>query len=158
MAIEVPVRERKPPRLPVLPEFERYFDRLMRRTPFDVRHAPQMSFGGQFLPDIDVFERNDKIVVRADIPGMKPDDIDVKIDRGMLIISGQREEENEVRDGDYYCSERFVGQFFRTIRLPDWIKVDDVKATYDKGVLEVTIPRAQATESRAFKIPIKLGR
>ena len=151
----VVVQERRPRRTPAWP-FEPYFDRIMRGfTPRAFRLWPRLWAGEEWLPEIDVFEREGKIVVRADLPGMKREDIQVSVEGDTLTIKGRREEEKEVKEEDYYCCERSTGEFSRTMRLPEGVGAEAVEATYDNGVLEVTVPRPAAPEKKAVNVSIK---
>lgn len=150
----VAVEERKPRRLLGWPEeFERYFDRRMRDWPLRFWRRPLTE--AAWMPDVDVFEKDGKIVVRTDLPGMRAEDIEVSVEAGMLTIKGRREEEKEVKEEDYYCSERATGEFQRTVRLPEGVTGDGVEAHYENGVLEVNVPMPAAARTEAVKIPIK---
>ncbi len=155
MTVEGPVRRRNPRRFMVWPEMERGLDRLFRFTPLAFRRWPRLWPTEEWLPDTDVFERDAKIVVRADIPGIKLEDIEVTVEGDVLTISGKREEEKEVEEKDYYCSERSYGEFSRAIRLPEGVTADQIEARYDNGVLEVTAPRPVVAETKAVKIEVK---
>ena len=151
----VAVQEKRPRRALAWP-FEPYFDRIARGfTPRAFRHWPRTWAGEEWLPDIDVFEREGKIVVRADLPGMKREDIQVTVEGDLLTIKGRREEEKEVKEEDYYCSERSTGEFSRTMRLPEGIGAEAIDARYDNGVLEVTVPRPAAAGKKAVNVSIK---
>jgi len=145
----VAVRER-PRRLLAWPEeFERYFDRRMRDWPFRIWRR-----SAGWLPDLDVFDADGKFVVRADLPGLRSEDIDVTVEGDLLTIKGHREEAREVKEEDYYCSERASGDFVRTVRLPDGAAADGIEARYENGVLELTVPKP-AVESKPVKVQVK---
>ncbi len=145
----VTVRER-PRRLLAWPEeFERYFDRRMRDWPFRFWRRP-----AAWLPDLDAFEADGKFVVRADLPGLRPEDIDVSVVGDLLTIKGHREEAKEVKEENYYCSERASGDFVRAVRLPEGAAVDSIEAKYENGVLEVAVPKP-AVESKPVKVQVK---
>ena len=148
------VEERKHHRLLGWPEdFERYFDRRLRDWPLRFWRGPAEP--GAWAPDVDIFEKDAKLVVRMDIPGMTPEDINVSVEGDVLTIKGHREEEKEVREGDYYCSERATGDFLRTVRLPEGVAAGQVEAHYENGVLEVSVPKPAATPNTAVKVPVK---
>ncbi len=151
----VAVQEKRPRRALAWP-FEPYFDRIARGfTPRALRLWPRLWAGEEWLPDIDVFERNGKVVVRADLPGMKREDIQVTVEGDLLTIKGRREEEKEVKEEDYYCSERSTGEFSRTMRLPEGVGIEVIEAKYEDGVLEVTVPRPAAPERKAKNVTVK---
>lgn len=98
---------------------------------------------------VDMFDRDNSIVVKAEMPGIAPEQIDVSISDGELRITGERKEEKEVREEHYYRSERSYGKIFRALDLPEGCDTDAVKATIQDGVLEVVIPRkAQAAAKK----------
>jgi HSP20 family protein len=150
----VAVQEKRPARLLAWPEeLERYFDRRFGQFPLRLWRRPETPEA--WLPDLDVFEKDGQLVIRTDIPGMTPDNINVSVEGDVLTIKGKREEEKEVKEEDYYCSERATGEFYRTIRLPEGVKADAFEAHYDKGVLEVTVPRPSKAEAKAVKVEVK---
>jgi len=103
---------------------------------------------GAWTPQVETFRRGDKLVVRADLPGLKKEDVNVEVDDGMLTISGERSEEHEDNRDDYYRSERSYGQFFRSIPLPEGVTGEQCDATFKDGVLEVTMPKPAETSKR----------
>ena len=108
-----------------------------------------------WMPPIETFRRGDKLVVRADLPGLRKEDVSVEIDDGILTISGERSEEDvDDREG-YYHSERSYGQFQRSLALPEGITGESCDATFKDGVLEVTVPVPKEAERSARKIQIK---
>jgi HSP20 family protein len=108
------------------------------------------------IPRVDVFEQGNDIVVRAEMPGMKKDDISVDLDQGDLVIRGELKEESEVNEEDYYRMERSYGSFYRRIPLPDGVNEDQIKASYNNGVLEVRVPKPSDQQSTTgTKIPIR---
>jgi HSP20 family protein len=108
-----------------------------------------------FTPRMDVYEKNGNLVVKADLPGMKAEDVDVSIEEGDLIIKGERSAEKEVKEEDYYRMERSYGSFYRRQPLPDGITPDKIQATFANGVLEVTIPKPAEKKPEPQKIAIK---
>lgn len=110
---------------------------------------------GLWSPQIETFRRGNKVVVRADLPGVKKEDINVKVENDVLVISGERSAESETERDGWYHTERNYGSFYRAMPLPDGVSSDQCEANFKDGVLEVTLP-APAEESRpARKISIK---
>ena len=136
-------------------EMERGLDRLMRFTPLAFHRWPRLWPAEEWLPDVDMFRRDGNLLIRADVPGIKPEDLEGTVEGDLLTIKGHREEEKEVKEEDYYCSERARGEFRRTIRLPEGVTADEIEAHRENGVLEVTIPAPRAAEEKAVKIPVK---
>ena len=120
------------------------------------RHGSSTSaFQRGWMPQIETFRRGDKLVLRADLPGLRKEDVNVEIEDGILTISGERSNEDvEDREG-YYHSERSYGQFQRSLALPDGITGDNCDATFKDGVLEVTIPMPKQAERAARKVQIR---
>ena len=114
------------------------------------------SFGStyEWMPDVDVFEKDGKIVVRADLPGIKREDIDVSVQDDTLVVRGHREEEKEIEGETYYGLERATGRFYRTVGLPAGVDPDEIGASYRDGVLEVSIPNKAAQESQKVQIEV----
>jgi HSP20 family protein len=106
-------------------------------------------------PKIDVFERDNRLVTRVDLPGMKKEDVTVEVTDGHLALSGERKRETEEKKDNVYRSEREYGSFYRAIPLPDGIKLEDVKATFADGVLEVSIPVPAAVAEKVRKVKIE---
>jgi len=110
----------------------------------------------QWVPPIEVFERDGQLVVRAELPGLNTKDITVEVTDDMLTIAGERREEHEENQEGYRVSERRYGHFFRSIPLPEGVKAEEVRAKFQNGVLEVTIPVPQQ-EQRGRRIEIQEG-
>jgi HSP20 family protein len=104
-------------------------------------------------PDIDVSEQDGEVVVRADLPGMAPDDLQVEVADRALTLKGKRKAEKRVEEEDYYCAERWSGAFSRTIPLPAPVSSRDVKASFKNGVLEIHLP--ETGKSGKMRIPIQ---
>jgi HSP20 family molecular chaperone IbpA len=111
--------------------------------------------GGVWAPQVEVFERGNNLVVRADLPGLSREDVDVEIDDDALIIRGQRHSDVEDEDEGFYRSERSYGSFYRAIPLPDNVDASACNATFKDGVLEVTLPKPPQQASRARKIDVR---
>jgi HSP20 family protein len=108
-----------------------------------------------WTPQVETFRRGDNLVIRADIPGVKKEDVHVEIENDMLTISGERREQHEEDRDGFYRSERSYGQFYRAIPLPQGVNTEKCDASFRDGVLEVTLPAPQQEEQRAKRIQIK---
>jgi len=106
-----------------------------------------------WAPDVDIKETDKEILIKADLPGMKMEDIDVSVDEDQLVIKGERKEEKEEKDKDYVRVERNYGSFYRSFSIGVPVKSDQVGATYKNGVLEITMPKSEAKKPK--KIAIK---
>ena len=95
-------------------------------------------------PRADVFEQNGSLVVKAELPGVPKEQIEVTVDGGNLVIRGERRAEEEVKEEDFYRLERNVGSFYRRLPLPEGVKEEDISASFADGVLEVRMPKPPA--------------
>ena len=127
-------------------------NRLFGRTFAGVDPAGGSS-GGAWLPALDLYEGKDGFVITVELPGVDPKAVDVSVEDSTLTISGERTFTAETQDGQYHRVERRYGSFLRTLSLPPTAKVDGIKASFDKGVLTVEVPKAE--EAKPRKITIK---
>ena len=104
---------------------------------------------------MEVFEKEDKYVVKAELPGMKEEDLDVSVSEDTLTIKGERKAETEVKEEDYYCCERSYGSFFRSVALPSTVDAKKIEASYEDGVLEVSLPKAAEVKPKKVAISAK---
>ena len=108
-----------------------------------------------WFPEIDVFEKDNRLVTKIDLPGIKKYDVKVEVTDHHLAISGERKTEAEKKKENFYRCEREYGSFYRTVPLPEGVKLEDVKATFSDGVLEVSIPLPAKLEAKARKVEIQ---
>jgi HSP20 family protein len=108
---------------------------------------------GAWTPAIDVSEREGNLVVHAELPGVRPEDVQLEVDNDALVLSGHRERSEEHNDQGYRRRERSFGSFYRAIPLPEGADVDKAKAQFNHGVLEITLPVPQR-QSQSRRIPI----
>jgi HSP20 family protein len=110
-----------------------------------------------WMPSIDVYKKDGNLVVKAELPGVRKEDIEVTLDQGDLVIRGERTAERETREENYYRMERSFGSFYRHIPLPFDAKPDQITASYNDGVLEIRIPRPTQEEqqSQPRRIPLR---
>lgn len=105
-----------------------------------------------WAPNVDIQETEKSIVIKADLPGMKEDDIEVSVDEGQLVIKGERKFEKEEKEKDYVRIERSYGSFYRSFNIGVPIKEDDVKASYKDGVLHVAVPKAEVKKPKKITV------
>lgn len=143
-----------------LTRWEREMDRMMedffgRRTR---PRWPERWFRTDELevraPAVDVFEEKDDIVVKAELPGMGKEDIQVNLTDHMLTIKGEKKKEEEVKEENYYRSERSYGSFVRTLELPRDVHTDKIKASFKNGVLEVRMPKTEEAKAKEIKVKV----
>lgn len=109
---------------------------------------------GQWIPRADVYEKDGEVVVSLDLPGLKKEEVEVRLEGGRLVIRGERKTESEVKEEDYYRMERSAGRFDRSMALSFEAKAEEIKADFKDGVLRIRIPKpAEAgPESRRIKV------
>ena len=110
---------------------------------------PRRRMEGETLmltPTVDVLRKGEDMVVRAELPGVKPEELDISVTENMLTIKGERHEEHEAKEEDYYVRESSFGTFERTLRLPEGAEIDHIKAEFTDGILEITVPKAAHKE------------
>jgi HSP20 family protein len=105
-----------------------------------------------WAPPVDIFERNDELVIRAEIPGVKREDMDVQIENGVLTLRGERKHETEVKEENAYRMESVYGTFRRSFTLPTTVDAAKVTATYKDGVLEVIVPKLETEKPKEIEI------
>lgn len=161
-AAERPVPLRAPRHLLPSSPWEREIDRFFE----DFQHlfrwprlwgrrrwpSAEMEIG---MPAVDVYEKDDEVVVKAEIPGMSKDDIEVNLTDTTLTIKGEKRKEEEVKQEDYYSCERSFGSFSRTIDLPATVKSEQAKATFKDGILEVRLPKTEEAKRKTIKVEVK---
>ena len=106
-------------------------------------------------PRVDVFEKDNRLITKVDLPGVKKEDVTVEVTEGHLALSGERKRESEETKDGVYRAEREHGSFYRTVPLPDGVKLDDVKASFADGVLEVSVPLPARTQTNVRKVDIQ---
>ena len=110
--------------------------------------------GGVWAPAVDIQETKDSFVLKAELPGMKQEDIQITIMENTLTLKGERRRENEVRNGGYTRVERAYGTFQRALALPSVVDADKVKATYKEGVLEIELPKKEEAKPKEIKVQV----
>lgn len=137
-------------------ELDRVFDEPWSMLRWPSVDATVMD-GVAWAPKVDVVTKDNTLVTRVDLPGMKKEDVLVEIQDGMLTLSGERKKELKEEKDNVYREEREYGSFCRTVPLPKGVKTDDVKASFVNGVLEVTVPLPVMKTETAKKIAITDG-
>jgi len=107
------------------------------------------------MPAVDVFQEENDVVVKAELPGLVKDDIEVSVTDSTLTIKGEKKRKEEVKEDDYYRSERSYGMVSRSVALPVEVKAEDAKAAFNDGVLEVRLPKSETAKQKALKVPIQ---
>lgn len=139
-------------------EIERLFDEFWKRGPFSLFRSfvPSVKTDIEMVsPAVDIYEEGDDLVVKAELPGIKKEDIEVKLTDDYITISGEKKKEEKVEEKDYYRYERSYGSFSRTFRLPVEVQTDKAKAKFENGVLEIRIPKTEEAKTKERKLQIE---
>jgi len=131
-------------------EIDRLFD-----SPLNALTSNSQQFLNGWLPSVDLYDNHEHLVLRAELPGMKKEDIDISLHGDVLTLSGERKEEETFDKAEPYRSERFLGRFQRTLTLPVAVDASKVQASYKDGILTVTLPKAE--EAKPKQIQVKVG-
>jgi HSP20 family protein len=111
--------------------------------------------GGTWAPAVDIYETGEAYAVEAELPGIDPEDIDVSVDEGVLNLRGERNLEKEVKEENYHRVERAYGMFQRSIRLPADVDAGNVKASYDSGLLRITVPKTEQEKPKSIPVTVE---
>jgi len=131
-------------------EMDRFWDPF-----FDGRLRRRIEEGGEWLPSLDVAETKNELVVKVEVSGMAPKDIDISLSDGVLTIKGEKKQEKEEKEADYHLVERSYGSFTRSIRLPKEVQNDKISASYKDGILKVTLPKSEEAKKKEIKIKVE---
>lgn len=129
------------------------FDRTLQNWWSDNGDFQKVIAGADWQPNVDISECDDAIEVKVDLPGIKPEDVDISVFDNRLTIKGEREEEKETKEKTVHRVERRYGSFYRSIELPAGTSADDVSAESDNGVITITLPKPP--EAQAKRIAVK---
>ena len=111
----------------------------------------------RWVPAMDLIETEGEYVLRADLPGLTESDVNIEFDQNVLTISGERKSEHEERTAGFYRVERSSGSFRRTLTLPEGVDAEAIRATFENGVLEITVPKPEAHAPRKVQITVGNG-
>jgi HSP20 family protein len=136
-------------------EVDRLFDDFFRG--FD--RLPSLPFSeerlSEFSPKINVSENDKEIEVTVEVPGMDQNDVDVSLGDDVLTIKGEKKQEKEEKDKDYYHVERSYGSFYRSLQIPCEVDEENIKAAFKKGVLKINLPKSSKAQENVRKIEVK---
>lgn len=144
--------------------WEREMERMFEDFPFPFPRWPRFRGLEAFrfprelgiqMPSVDVYDEKDQVVVKAELPGLGKDDIEVNLTDSVLTIKGEKKREEEVKKANYYRSEREYGFFQRSIDLPSEVKSDEVKASFKDGVLEIRLPKTEEAKKKAVRVQVE---
>ena len=140
-------------------EMEKRFEEFFRR-PFSMLGpswfpAIRMPEIGEVSAKVDIFEEGNDVVVKAELPGMKKEDLDVNLTDDTITVSGEKKKEEKIEKKDYYRVERSYGSFTRSFRLPKEVQSDKAKASFKDGVLEIRVPKTEEAMKKEKKVTIE---
>ena len=138
-------------------DMERWFEEAFRRPFFFPSWLPRLRFPemDEAAASVDIFEQGENVVVKAELPGMKKEDIDVNLTDDTITISGEKKKKEKVDKKNYHRVERSYGSFSRRLPLPVQVQTDKATAQFKDGVLEITIPKTEKAKEQAKKVTIK---
>ena len=126
---------------------------MATRRPLIWWRVPREELG--WMPSVEMYEKEDKFVVRTELPGMRKEEFDISVLGNTLTIKGERKAESEVKDEDYYRCELCYGKFSRSVALPAAVEAKKVEANYENGILEVTLPKAEEAKPKKVEVKVK---
>ena len=134
---------------------------IMRPEPFSTEFSRlvntlfEPTSGGaaqRWLPPMDLVERDDHFILKADLPGLTEDDVNIEVQDNVLTVSGERKAEHERKERGFYRLERSFGKFSRTLTLPEGVNAEAIGAKFENGVLEVSIPKPEERKPRRIQV------
>jgi len=138
-------------------DMERMFNDFFQQRFFAPSWMPRIKFPDltDVSTSVDMFEEGDALVIKAEIPGMKKEEISIDFTGDVVTISGEKKSEEKTERKDYYRVERSFGSFSRKLQLPVEIQIDKATASFKDGVLEIRMPKSEAAKQKSRKIPVK---
>lgn len=133
--------------------FEKEMEKLWKRFFGGIRI--NQPFTGEWTPTVEVSETMEDYILRAELPGLETEDINVSLSDNILIIKGKKKKENEEKGEDRFFSERYYGAFQRSFQLPTGVKTDEVEANFDKGILKIRLAKKENTQKKEIEVKIK---
>ena len=118
------------------------------------RWWPEPSETSMVVPKIDIYDRKDEVVVKAELPSVEKNDIDLTVTKDSITIKGEIKREEEVKEGNYYAAERSYGSFKRMIALPVEVESEKAKAAFKNGILEIVLPKKEEAKPKEIKIQV----
>jgi len=130
-------------------EIDTLWDRFFPEALFHERYGTH-----EWLPSVDLTETKDRLVIKAELPGLEAKDVELTLADNILTIRGEKKEEKEEKDEHRFFVERYCGTFERRIKLPTLVKTDKIDATFDKGILTINLPKSEEAKNREIKIKV----
>lgn len=137
-----------------LQELKKEMDRLFQEF-FGKTWLPERWESIEWMPAVDISETENEIIVKADLPGVKPDDIEISLSENILTIKGEKKREEEEKKENFYRVERYYGSFMRSISLPCDVDEEKIQATYKDGVLRIVLPKKPEEKKKVIKVTVE---
>ncbi len=134
-------------------DMERLFGEFFEPTPMRRRLWPKLEIG-VIVPNVDMYDRKNEIVVKAELPGVEKENVDITITENNLTIKGERKKDEEMKEEEYYSREMSYGSFTRTISLPVEVDSSKAKATFKNGILEIALPKKEEAKPKEIKVEV----
>jgi HSP20 family protein len=128
----------------------RLFDQSLPKQKFE----DEGLFGGTWAPAVDIYETDQAIVLKADLPDMKANDVDIRVEDNMLYLKGERKMEKETKEENYHRVERSYGSFSRSFVLPRTVSSEKISADYQNGVLKITMPKREESKPKQIRVNV----
>ena len=125
-------------------------NRMLSEFPRD----DESDFLGNFRPSVDIYDKGTEIVVHAELPGIKKEDIDVRVENNVLTLRGKKERKEEVKEEGFFRAERAYGSFSRSFSLPTTVDISKISAAYSDGVLTLRVPKSEAAKPRQIEVKV----
>ena len=122
---------------------------------FDFPHEENSDSLGAWSPAVDIYDKGAEVVIHAEVPGMKKEDIDVHVENNVLTIRGKKERKEEVKEDGYFRTERSYGTFSRSFSLPTTVDVSKIVAEYKDGILTLSLPKEEQAKPRQIAVSVK---
>jgi len=129
-------------------------DQINRMFSEGVGHAGEESNLTPWAPAVDIYETENELVIKADLPDVNPQNLDIRVENNILTIRGERKFESKVKEDNYLRVERAYGSFSRSFSLANSVKTDDIKADYQNGVLTLSLPKREEVKPKQIKVTV----
>ena len=127
---------------------------LNRRSADSSESSENEAVTPSWIPSVDVFEADNEIVLRAELPGLSEEDVEITLENGRLAVKGEKKLEKEEVEGEYRRVESRFGSFYRSFAVPNTIDRENIEATFEKGVLQVSLPKAEAAKPQRIEVKV----
>jgi HSP20 family protein len=134
--------------------FQDRMNRLFEQNSPKAKYEDEGLFGGAWAPAVDIHETDQAIVLKADLPGLDPKEVDIRIEDNTLYLKGERKMEKETKDENYHRIERSYGSFSRSFILPRTVSADKISADYKDGVLNITMPKREESKPKQIRVNV----